>query len=61
MVCSPMAVFGLVGAADKPVALSSLCRKLGVQTKHTVFLGDDLNDLALKGTDGVTATTEVGA
>ena len=47
----------LVGAADKPVALSSLCRKLGVQAEHTIFLGDDLNDLALKGSVGALIAT----
>lgn len=42
----------LVGATDKPVALAGLCQALGVPAEHILFVGDDLNDLALKGVVG---------
>lgn len=39
----------LVGAKDKPLALAELCRQLGVGRDAVLFVGDDLNDLAVKG------------
>jgi len=38
----------LVGARDKPLALSQLCRQLGVGRESLLFVGDDLNDLAVR-------------
>jgi len=38
----------LVGAQDKPLALSRLCRQLGVGREALLFVGDDLNDLAVR-------------
>jgi len=38
----------LVGARDKPLALSQLCRQLGVGREALLFVGDDLNDLAVR-------------
>lgn len=38
----------LVGAKDKPLALSQLCRKLNVSREALLFVGDDLNDLAVR-------------
>lgn len=38
----------LVGAQDKPLALSQLCRQLGVGREALLFVGDDLNDLAVR-------------
>lgn len=38
----------LVGARDKPFALSQLCRQLGVGREALLFVGDDLNDLAVR-------------
>jgi 3-deoxy-D-manno-octulosonate 8-phosphate phosphatase (KDO 8-P phosphatase) len=38
----------LVGAQDKPFALSQLCRQLGVSREALLFVGDDLNDLAVR-------------
>ena len=39
----------LVGAKDKPLALAELCRQLGVDREALLFVGDDLNDLAVRG------------
>lgn len=39
----------LVGAKDKPLALAELCRQLGVGREALLFVGDDLNDLAVRG------------
>ena len=36
----------LVGIKDKPSALRTLQKQLGVSTAQTAFVGDDLNDLA---------------
>jgi 3-deoxy-D-manno-octulosonate 8-phosphate phosphatase (KDO 8-P phosphatase) len=47
----------LVGATDKPVAFAGLCQKLGVRAERTLFVGDDLNDLALKGSVGALIAT----
>jgi len=38
----------LVGIKDKPVALQALQQQLGVSMVSTAFLGDDLNDLAVR-------------
>ena len=38
----------LVGVKDKPMALSALQRQLEVSQAQTAFLGDDLNDLAVR-------------
>jgi 3-deoxy-D-manno-octulosonate 8-phosphate phosphatase (KDO 8-P phosphatase) len=38
----------LTGVKDKPAALGALQRSLGVSAAHTAFVGDDLNDLAVR-------------
>ena len=38
----------LVGIKDKPAALQKLQQQLGVTVSQTVFVGDDLNDLAVR-------------
>jgi 3-deoxy-D-manno-octulosonate 8-phosphate phosphatase (KDO 8-P phosphatase) len=38
----------LVGAADKPVALAALQAAVGLPAASTAFLGDDVNDLAVR-------------
>ena len=38
----------LVGIKDKPAALTGLQHQLGVSTEQTAFVGDDLNDLAVR-------------
>ena len=38
----------LVGIKDKPAALAQLQQKLGVTPSSTAFIGDDLNDLAVR-------------
>ncbi len=38
----------LVGVKNKPAALLSLQRNLGLTPEHTAFLGDDLNDLPVR-------------
>jgi 3-deoxy-D-manno-octulosonate 8-phosphate phosphatase (KDO 8-P phosphatase) len=38
----------LVGLKDKPVAHEALQQRLGVTANTTAFLGDDLNDLAVR-------------
>ena len=38
----------LVGIEDKPSALRALQNQLGVSSAHTAFVGDDLNDLAVR-------------
>jgi 3-deoxy-D-manno-octulosonate 8-phosphate phosphatase (KDO 8-P phosphatase) len=43
----------LVGIKDKPPALEHLQQQLGVSKERTAFLGDDLNDLALRDSVGV--------
>lgn len=43
----------LVGIKDKPPALASLQEKLGVLPSRTAFVGDDLNDLTVKGQVGL--------
>jgi len=39
----------LVGVKDKPAVLADLCRQLGVSSSDVLFVGDDLNDLAVQG------------
>ena len=43
----------LVGIKDKPPALQHLQQQLKVSKEHTAFLGDDLNDLALRNSVGL--------
>ena len=38
----------LVGIKDKPRALAQLQTELGIGRQHTGFIGDDLNDLAVR-------------
>ena len=38
----------LVGIKDKPAALTTLQKQLGVSAGQTAFVGDDLNDLAVR-------------
>lgn len=38
----------LVGIKDKPDALGHLQQQLGVEAEETAFVGDDLNDLAVR-------------
>jgi 3-deoxy-D-manno-octulosonate 8-phosphate phosphatase (KDO 8-P phosphatase) len=38
----------LTGVKDKPAALAELQHTLGVSAAHTAFVGDDLNDLAVR-------------
>jgi|TARA_B100000073_G_scaffold336208_1_gene330730 3-deoxy-D-manno-octulosonate 8-phosphate phosphatase (KDO 8-P phosphatase) len=38
----------LVGIKDKPAALQNLQQQLGATTATTAFIGDDLNDLAVR-------------
>jgi 3-deoxy-D-manno-octulosonate 8-phosphate phosphatase (KDO 8-P phosphatase) len=47
----------LVGAKDKPVALAGLRQQLGVTAEQIVFVGDDVNDLALQGAVGLLVAT----
>lgn len=47
----------LVGAKDKPLALAELCRQLGVGRDAVLFVGDDLNDLAVKGSVSLLVAT----
>ena len=43
----------LVGIKDKPPALTDLQEQLGVTAQHTCYLGDDLNDLAVRSSVGL--------
>ena len=43
----------LVGIKDKPVALADLQHRVGVTPKLTGYLGDDLNDLAVRRSVGL--------
>ena len=47
----------LVGATDKPVALAGLRQQLGVSSEQIVFVGDDMNDLAVQGAVGLLVAT----
>ena len=38
----------LVGIKDKPAALTALQNHVGVSVEQTAFVGDDLNDLAVR-------------
>lgn len=38
----------LVGIKNKPAALTALQHQLGLSAAHTAFVGDDLNDLAVR-------------
>ena len=51
----------LVGARDKVVALQDLARRLAVPPSAILFVGDDLNDLALQGVVGLLVSTGDGA
>lgn len=39
----------LVGAKDKPQSLATLKKLLAISAEHMVFVGDDINDLAVQG------------
>ena len=43
----------LVGIKDKTAALSALQNQLGLSTSQTAFVGDDLNDLAVRAVVGL--------
>ena len=47
----------LVGAKDKPLVLAQLCLQLGVSREALLFVGDDLNDLAVRGDVGLLVAT----
>jgi len=47
----------LVGAKDKPQALAALQAELGVTPTATAFVGDDFNDLAVRGQVGLLVAT----
>ena len=47
----------LVGAKDKPVALAGLQEQLAVSAERMLFVGDDLNDLAVCGAVGLLVAT----
>jgi len=47
----------LVGAKDKPVALAGLRQQLDVEADQIVYLGDDVNDLAVQGAVGLLLAT----
>ena len=51
----------LVGAKDKPVALVGLCQQMGVAAEQIVFVGDDVNDLAMQGAVGLLVTADAAA
>ena len=46
----------LTGVSDKLVAVSGLCRELGVGLKNVAHMGDDVNDLPLLRAVGLPAT-----
>jgi 3-deoxy-D-manno-octulosonate 8-phosphate phosphatase (KDO 8-P phosphatase) len=46
----------LVGIKDKPAALQTLQQQLGATTATTAFIGDDLNDLAVRHQVGLLVT-----
>ena len=46
----------LVGIKDKPAALTGLQQQLGVSVEQTAFVGDDLNDLAVRPVVGLLFT-----
>jgi 3-deoxy-D-manno-octulosonate 8-phosphate phosphatase (KDO 8-P phosphatase) len=47
----------LVGVKDKPVAMAGLRQQLGVDAEQIVFVGDDMNDLAVQGAVGLLVAT----
>ena len=47
----------LVGIKDKPAALTGLQQQLGVSVEQTAFVGDDLNDLAVRPVVGLLFAT----
>ena len=47
----------LVGIKDKPAALTTLQNQLDVSVEQTAFVGDDLNDLAVRPVVGLLFTT----
>ena len=47
----------LVGAGDKPAALASLQEAVGASPEATAFVGDDVNDLAVRGRVGLLVAT----
>jgi 3-deoxy-D-manno-octulosonate 8-phosphate phosphatase (KDO 8-P phosphatase) len=47
----------LTGVGDKPAALSALQAELGVSREESAFVGDDLNDLAVKPAIGLLVCT----
>ena len=47
----------LTGVGDKPAALSQLQRQLGVSASECAFVGDDLNDLAVRPAVGLVLCT----
>jgi 3-deoxy-D-manno-octulosonate 8-phosphate phosphatase (KDO 8-P phosphatase) len=51
----------LVGVKDKPVALDNLRQKLGISREALLFLGDDLNDLAVQAEVALLVSTADGA
>jgi len=51
----------LVGASDKPAALRRLATTLQLEAAAIAFVGDDLNDLAVRGQVGLLVATADGA
>jgi 3-deoxy-D-manno-octulosonate 8-phosphate phosphatase (KDO 8-P phosphatase) len=47
----------LTGVGDKPAALSALQAELGVDREESAFVGDDLNDLAVRPAIGLLVCT----
>lgn len=47
----------LVGASDKLLALEELSERMGIPRSVILFVGDDLNDLALQGEVGLLVST----
>ncbi|MEB3325940.1 MAG: HAD family hydrolase, partial [Cyanobacteriota bacterium] len=47
----------LTGVRDKPTALTALRAELGVRLEETAFVGDDLNDLAVRPAIGLLLCT----
>ena len=47
----------LTGVGDKPAALTALQAELGVSREESAFVGDDLNDLAVKPAIGLLVCT----
>ncbi len=47
----------LTGVGDKPAALAALQAELGVDSKESAYVGDDLNDLAVRPAIGLLVCT----